>query len=52
MTTNHAKHKNKYWAMCIISGIVLILLTIFLPQAFWLGLPTFCGGLAMAMDWV
>jgi hypothetical protein len=28
------------------------LTTIFLPQAFWLGLPTFFGGMAMAMDWV
>lgn len=41
-----------YWAMCLISAVALVLLTIYMPGGFWLGLPTFCGGLAMAMDWV
>jgi len=27
-------------------------LMIFLPEAFWLALPTTVGGLAMAMDWI
>lgn len=53
MTMSNEKRNTKgYWALCIISGIALTLTTIFLPQAFWLGLPTFFGGMAMAMDWV
>ncbi|MBM3400164.1 MAG: DUF2244 domain-containing protein [Bacteroidetes bacterium] len=48
-----AKHNTRlYWAITAISALALIMLTIFLPQGFWLALPTFFGGLVMAMDWV
>jgi hypothetical protein len=50
--SNEKRNTKGYWALCIVSGIALTLFTIFLPQAFWLGLPTFFGGMAMAMDWV
>lgn len=50
--SNEKRNTKKYWALCIISGIALAYFTVFLPEAFWLGLPTFFGGLAMAMDWV
>ena len=50
--SNEKRNTKGYWALCIVSGIALTLTTIFLPQAFWLGLPTFFGGMAMAMDWV
>jgi hypothetical protein len=50
--SNEKRNNTKYWAMMVISGIALTYFTIFLPEAFWLGLPTFFGGLAMAMDWV
>lgn len=52
MNTEAKKSKTKYWVMFAISMVVLTLLTIFEPRAFWLGLPTAAGGLAMAMDWV
>ena len=50
--SNEKRNTKGYWALCIVSGIALTIFTIFLPQAFWLGLPTFFGGFAMAMDWV
>ncbi|MCC6721157.1 MAG: hypothetical protein IT243_03080 [Bacteroidia bacterium] len=46
------KYVGFYWAMCIVSFIALILLFIYSPGGFWMGLPTFFGGLALAMDWV
>ncbi|MDA8895759.1 hypothetical protein N9J24_00085 [Bacteroidia bacterium] len=52
MNTTAKKSNKGAWAMTIISGIILVFLTIFLPEGFWLGLPTFFGGLVMAMDWV
>jgi len=50
----NTKNRNTtgYWALCIVSGLALTYFTIFQPEAFWLGLPTFFGGLTMAMDWV
>jgi hypothetical protein len=50
--TDKKRNTGLYWMMTIVSGIALVLLTIYLPQGFWLGLPTFFGGLVMAMDWV
>jgi hypothetical protein len=50
--SNEKRNTKKYWALCIISGIALAYFTVFLPEAFWLGLPTFFSGMAMAMDWV
>lgn len=50
--TDAKRNTGIYWAVTAISAVALILLTIFLPQGFWLGLPTFFGGLVMAMDWV
>ncbi|MBL7810807.1 MAG: hypothetical protein JNL57_01170 [Bacteroidetes bacterium] len=52
MTEVKKRKTGLYWGICIVSGIALLLLTIFRPEGFWLGLPTFVGGLAMAMDWV
>jgi hypothetical protein len=53
MTEEVKKRKTGfYWGMCFVSAIALVLLTIYAPGGFWLGLPTFIGGLAMAMDWV
>ncbi len=52
MNTEAKKSRTKYWVMFAISTVVLALLTIYEPRAFWLGLPTAAGGLAMAMDWV
>jgi len=49
---NKRKYVGLYWAMCFGSFIALILLFIFMPGGFWLGLPTFFGGLALAMDWL
>jgi hypothetical protein len=50
--SNQKRNTKAYWALCIVSGVALVLLTMFRPEGFWLGLPTFFGGLAMAMDWV
>lgn len=50
--TDAKRNTGLYWAITAISAVALILLTIFLPEGFWLGLPTFFGGLVMAMDWV
>jgi hypothetical protein len=53
MTEEVKKRKTGfYWGMTIVSAIALVLLTIYAPGGFWLGLPTFVGGFAMAMDWV
>ncbi len=46
------KSKAGYWALFLLSLSVLVVLLIFLPQAFWLALPTTIGGFAMAMDWI
>jgi hypothetical protein len=46
------KSKLGYWVLFGVSLAVLAYLTFFLPQAFWLALPTTVGGLAMAMDWI
>jgi hypothetical protein len=52
MTVEKKRKTGFYWGMCIVSFVALVLLTIYAPGGFWLGLPTFFGGLAMAMDWV
>lgn len=52
MTEVKKRKTGFYWGMCLVSAVALVLLTIFAPGGFWLGLPTFFGGLAMAMDWV
>jgi hypothetical protein len=46
------KSKTAYWMLFLVSLITIIVLMIFLPEAFWLALPTTVGGLAMAMDWI
>ncbi len=46
------KSKKGYWALFLVSLTILTLLMIFLPEAFWLALPTTVGGFAMAMDWI
>lgn len=46
------KSKTGYWMLFLVSLTVITLLLMFLPQAFWLALPTTVGGLAMAMDWI
>ena len=50
--TEKRKHVGFYWGMCFVSFIALMLLLVYMPGGFWLGLPTFFGGLVMAMDWV
>jgi hypothetical protein len=50
--TEKKRNTTGYWILCLVSALALTYFTLFLPQAFWLGLPTFFGGLAMAMDWV
>lgn len=52
MTEAKKRPTGLYWAMCLVSAVVLVLLTIYMPEGFWLGLPTFGTGLALAMDWV
>ncbi|MBL7837692.1 MAG: hypothetical protein JNM67_09255 [Bacteroidetes bacterium] len=46
------KSKTGYWMLFLVSLTVITLLLMFLPEAFWLALPTTVGGLAMAMDWI
>lgn len=46
------KSRGPYWLLFIVSLVTIILLLTFLPEAFWLALPTTVGGLAMAMDWI
>ncbi|MFM6984059.1 MAG: hypothetical protein ACKOXF_07995 [Chitinophagaceae bacterium] len=46
------KSKAPYWMLFLASLTVIILLLMFLPEAFWLALPTTVGGFAMAMDWI
>lgn len=50
--TDKKRKTGLYWTITAVSAIALILLTAFRPEGFWLGLPTFFGGLVMAMDWV
>jgi hypothetical protein len=50
--TDRKKYKGFYWTLCLVSLIALILLFIYSPGGFWMGLPTFFGGLVLAMDWV
>jgi hypothetical protein len=46
------KSKTAYWMLFLVSLITITVLMIFLPEAFWLALPTTVGGFAMAMDWI
>jgi hypothetical protein len=46
------KSKGGYWALFVVSLAAITLLLMFLPQIFWVALPTTVGGLAMAMDWI
>jgi hypothetical protein len=46
------KSRFGYWMLFLVSLTVITLLMIFLPEAFWLALPTTVGGFAMAMDWI
>jgi hypothetical protein len=46
------KSKTGYWMLFLVSLVAIVGLLIFLPQAFWLALPTTVGGFAMAMDWI
>jgi hypothetical protein len=46
------KSRTAYWMLFLVSLVAVILLMIFLPEAFWLALPTTVGGFAMAMDWI
>lgn len=50
--TETKRKTGKYWAIFAVSSVVLLLLTVFLPEGFWLGLPTFFTSLSLAMDWV
>lgn len=36
----------------LVSLAAITLLMMFLPQIFWVALPTTVGGFAMAMDWI
>lgn len=46
------KSRFGYWMLFFVSLAVITLLLAYLPQAFWLALPTTVGGFAMAMDWI
>ncbi len=46
------KSRTKYWLLFTVSLLVTVALLVLLPEAFWLGLPTTVGGLALAMDWI
>lgn len=46
------KSKTGYWMLFLVSLGICVALIMFLPEAFWLALPTTVGGLAMAMDWI
>jgi hypothetical protein len=46
------KYVGFYWGMTIVSFIALMLFLVYLPGGFWLGCPTFFGGIVLAMDWV
>lgn len=46
------KSRTAYWMLFLVSFITITALMIFLPEAFWLALPTTVGGFAMAMDWI
>lgn len=46
------KSKTAYWMLFLVSLVIFTVLMIFLPEAFWLALPTTVGGFAMAMDWI
>jgi len=50
--TEKRKYVGFYWALCFVSLVICMLCLAFAPGAFWMGLPTFFGGLAMAMDWL
>jgi uncharacterized membrane protein YhaH (DUF805 family) len=51
-TMSEKKSRTAYWMLFLVSLITICALLIFLPEAFWLALPTTVGGLAMAMDWI
>lgn len=42
----------KYWLMFLASTAITVLLLIFLPQWFWVGLPFAFTGFVKAMDWI
>jgi hypothetical protein len=46
------KSRAGYWMLFFVSLAIITVLMIFLPEAFWLALPTTVGGFAMAMDWI
>lgn len=46
------KSKAGYWMLFLVSLAILITLLAFLPEVFWLALPSTVGGFAMAMDWI
>ncbi len=50
--TEEKKSFGRYWFLFALSAIVITLLLMFAPQAFWLALPTTVGFFAMAMDWI
>jgi hypothetical protein len=52
MTEKTHKNRTTYWLLFLLSLTAFVLLLLFLPQWFWLSLPTTVGGLALAMDWI
>lgn len=50
--TEKKRKTGLYWGIFVASSIVLLLLTIFRPEGFWLGLPSFFTSISLAMDWV
>lgn len=50
--TEKKRKTGLYWGIFAVSALVLLGLTLFRPEGFWLGLPTFFTSLTLAMDWV
>ena len=46
------KSRAPYWVLFFVSLVTITGLIMYLPEAFWLALPTTVGGLALAMDWI
>ncbi|MCZ2129022.1 MAG: hypothetical protein LC109_02020 [Bacteroidia bacterium] len=47
-----AKSKGIYWVLFLASLSVLVLLLMFLPEVFWMALPSTVTCFALGMDWI
>ena len=51
-TNTQSKPKGKYWLIFVASLVVITLITLYRPEAFWLPIPIMVTAFALANDWL